>query len=429
MKTKVLKQIIKQEWRNLHAERTIYVAALLFALAFAYGVFNGIQFVRGERKVIETKIAETVKRHNDFKTDAARYEAELKDAGKTPKMLFGSSAAIFAGNLGVDVVLPVESFAAFSVGQADLQLPYTKISTFRGRQNLFDEAENENPLALLDRRFDLSFVVVFLYPLLILVVCYNLLSAERENGTLALTLSQPVSLKTLLLGKITIRAALVIGFVIFLGIVGAIVNGAIFGFEDVLWKLALWISIVAAYGCFWFAFAAFVNALGRGSATNAMLLVAAWLAFVVVIPSLINLLAASLYPIPSRLEYVQAIRAATNEIEQTDGKTRLVNFYRENPQFLPEGKTADTVIAASTPQFVGTYGNNTLLSELVENRVEPTLSRFDEQTQKQRRLISFLSFASPAVLTQDALDELAGTSAFRYENFRRAASDYGSQWR
>jgi ABC-2 type transport system permease protein len=56
-------------------------------------------------------------------------------------------------------------------------------------------------------------------------------------------------------------------------------------------QLLLWVTVVVAYGAFWFALAIAVNALGKNAATNAVMLAACWLAFVVVIPSVINLLA------------------------------------------------------------------------------------------------------------------------------------------
>jgi ABC-2 type transport system permease protein len=51
---------------------------------------------------------------------------------------------------------------------------------------------------------------VFLFPLRILALSYNLLSAEREQGTLALVLSQPVRLSTVVLGKLVARFGLVV---------------------------------------------------------------------------------------------------------------------------------------------------------------------------------------------------------------------------
>jgi ABC-2 type transport system permease protein len=42
-------------------------------------------------------------------------------------------------------------------------------------------------------------------PLLILALSYNFLSGEREAGTLQMLLSQPISLRSVVSGKIALR--------------------------------------------------------------------------------------------------------------------------------------------------------------------------------------------------------------------------------
>ena len=51
--------------------------------------------------------------------------------------------------------------------------------------------EVESPLNLMVGRFDLTFVVIYLLPLLVLALSFNVLSEEREQGTLALTCCSP----------------------------------------------------------------------------------------------------------------------------------------------------------------------------------------------------------------------------------------------
>jgi integrase len=60
----------------------------------------------------------------------------------------------------------------------------------------------------------------------------------------------------------------------------------------------------------WFGLAVFVASFGRPSSTNAMVLAAIWLAFVVLVPSLLNMGATTWYPVPSRVQMVQAVRAS-----------------------------------------------------------------------------------------------------------------------
>ena len=77
--------------------------------------------------------------------------------------------------------------------------------TTDAKETVTGGAELENPQRLLSGRLDLAFVLIYLYPLLILAISYNLLSAEQEQGTLALLLSQPVSLRTVILAKVAVR--------------------------------------------------------------------------------------------------------------------------------------------------------------------------------------------------------------------------------
>ena len=58
-------------------------------------------------------------------------------------------------------------------------------------------------------QFDVAFVVLFLYPLLIFAVSFDLTASERERGTLRLVLAQPVHLRDVVAGKMIARALLV----------------------------------------------------------------------------------------------------------------------------------------------------------------------------------------------------------------------------
>lgn len=96
-------------------------------------------------------------------------------------------------------LLPPGLLAPLAIGQSDLLPYYFKVST-DSRETIMASNEIENPNRLLAGRFDLALVLIFLYPLLILALTYNMLSVEQEQGTLALVLSQPVSLATLVTG-------------------------------------------------------------------------------------------------------------------------------------------------------------------------------------------------------------------------------------
>ncbi|HTS68896.1 MAG TPA: ABC transporter permease subunit, partial [Terriglobia bacterium] len=62
--------------------------------------------------------------------------------------------------------------------------------------------------------FDLKVVILDILPLLILLVSFDLIATEREDGTLRLILAQSVSLRILLLTRAGLRAGMVTAFMI-----------------------------------------------------------------------------------------------------------------------------------------------------------------------------------------------------------------------
>jgi ABC-2 type transport system permease protein len=109
------------------------------------------------------------------------------------------------------------------------------------------DSEMENPWNLLSGHVDVAFVVVYLLPLLIFALSYNLLSVEREQGTLRMLLSQPLNLTTLLLGKVTVRAGALLIFVVLVPLLGLLVARPEVRDVASLLNLSCWALLVTAY--------------------------------------------------------------------------------------------------------------------------------------------------------------------------------------
>ncbi|MBM3796435.1 MAG: DUF3526 domain-containing protein, partial [Acidobacteria bacterium] len=316
-------------------------------------------------------------------------------------------------------VMPPAALGSLAIGQSDLYPYYFRVST-SSKETFINNDEIENPVHLLAGRFDLAFVFLYLYPLVILAFSYNIVSAEKESGTLALTLSQPVSLSRVVLAKILPRALFVLALSVLLSVVGVIIGGADLAAEGALWRLLLWAGVTAAYGAFWFALAIAVNALGRGSATNAMMLADAWLLLVIVIPSVLNVAVKAAYPVPSRVELIQAIRVAGDESTR-QGSQLLARYLEDHPELAPPSSKP-----GGPPDF-GTL--QVAVNEATERKVQPVLAAFDAQLANQQRMVDRFRYLSPAIVAQAAFNDLAGSSAHRYQHFLTQVGAFHGQWR
>jgi ABC-2 type transport system permease protein len=65
----------------------------------------------------------------------------------------------------------------------------------------------------------------------------------------------------------------------------------------------------------------------------------------------------------------------------------------------------------------------------VAKRVRPVIDRFDAQLRRQQAAIDRLKFLSPAILLQDALNDISGTGAARHRFFLAQVDRFHQQWR
>ncbi len=411
----MLLSLMKYEWRNLNADRTPLTITLLLGVALAYGAWNGSQWVSFQRSTIQSALQEETERLRGVRNEIPKVDAgEIKVSPFTDPRL---PQALGRGPGARYAVMPPSALGALAVGQSDLYPYYFKVTT-GSKQTFLNSDEIENPVHLLAGRFDLAFVLLYLFPLVILACSYDLVSAEKEGGTLALALSQPITLSALTMAKVLPRVALVMTLAVLLPFAGVVLGGADLAADGAVERLLFWMAVTVAYGSFWFALAVAVNALGRSSATNAMALAGLWLLFVVVIPSVLNVAVKVAYPVPSRVELIQATRVA-GDAATRQGAQLLARYLEDHPEMAPAER-------GGIPDF-GTV--QVAVSEATERAVQPVLDRFDAQVAGQQRIVDRFRFLSPAIVAQSAFNDLAGASAQRYSHFLAQADEYHRQWR
>jgi ABC-2 type transport system permease protein len=412
----MFRRLLQHEWRILCADSTVWVIGAVFAASIGYAMLNGARWNAFEHSAQRAAAAEETARYGEMRAQIAG----LQRAGK-PVAAFGDprNPTMFGSRLGPRyAALPPAPLAPLAIGQSDLLASYFKVST-EARETIVAASEIENPHRLLVGRFDLAFVLVFLYPLLILAVTYNLFSAEKEQGTLALALSQPVAIGTLAAGKVALRALLLVGIVVSFSAAALLIAGVSVTAPGAAVRVALWIGAVSAYGALWFAIAVLVASFGRPSAVNATILATVWLLLVVMLPSLFNLVATTVYPVPSRVEMIQAVRVASDEAAGA-GSTLLARYYEDHPELATGG----------AEQAMNDFNIiRVAVDDDVARRARPVVDRYEQQLGRQQQMIDRLRFLSPAVLMQDALNDVAGTGTPRHKDFLAQVDRYHAQWR
>lgn len=389
----VTRRIVAHEWQLLRRDKTLVLVGILLAAAIGYAFMNG-----GSWRSTRLADVETIAGNAADALAANRAAAEADERRSLPQNV---------------VVLPPGPLSDFAIGQSDLYPYQARISAFPRADTIFQRYQLDSPTSLLAGRFDLAFVVVFLLPLVIIALTFNMLSGEREGGTLALAMAQAVDLRTLTAGKVLLRLAVVLGTTFVLCLAGFLLSGL--GEGPRLGRFLLWSTVVAAYALFWFGLSVAVGARGKRSETNAAILVCLWLGLVLILPGLLNVVVRSIQPVPTRLEYLSAMREASNEAAK-DGAKILAAFYHEHPELASEEQQGGFV-----PRYFAQQRK-------VEALLMPILEDLENQLAGQQKLVERLSFVSPAVLVQESMNSIAGSDLGRQQRYAREARQYLGDW-
>ena len=419
----MLSTLFRWELRALRRDPACWTALTLAVLALAFALLNGHRWRAQLDLTLATAAQRDLTARAEARTAAARLDATADTSvppsrdPRTPAGYAGYGMAHFA-------TLPAAPLAALTVGQSDL-LPSKLQLVPAALPTLAANSEPENPRRLLLGRFDAAFAIIFLTPLFIIALAHALLAGERERGTLALLLTQPLTLRTLFVGKLAPRvllallllALLAAAFLLFppasrLSSSGLAASAAP--------RLALWLAVALAYGAFWFALSAAVVTRPGGTATHAVTLTAGWLAFALLIPAGINLAVKTLHPVPSRIELILALRAATDSATSEQSKL-LAAYYEDHPEFAPANQVAGAAADANALRLASTAK--------IERDLAPVLARYESQLARQQSLVARLAFLSPALLAQSALADAAGTGTARHAAFVRQAVAHHAELR
>jgi ABC-2 type transport system permease protein len=300
------------------------------------------------------------------------------------------------------------------------------------------EPPTENPSALVAGSVDLAFVTIYLYPLLIVALTCNIVSADRDAGILAMVAAQPIDTRRWLAARALVRGAIAAIGVALPMVATSLLMPA--WSHDTALRLALWGIGVVGYCALWFTAAILISLRTASAANSAMVAAVLWLVAVVVIPAMLAIAQPLLAPASTRILYTNEERAVSLDVNpRVDAAIASLNQQvrrlpswtpaagRDHPTFtapLTASAGADLLTALDAGVWSPTMpaaqlsrGFAVARRVLTEQRLAPVLARLDEEDRHEALFYSMTRYASPALLMQSVFDEVAGTGRDRRLRF------------
>jgi ABC-2 type transport system permease protein len=293
--------------------------------------------------------------------------------------------------------------------------------------------------------------VVYLYPLFVVALCLDFITADRANGTLALTLAQGVSSRSLATARLTIRALALLLAGVVLPAIGIVVAHAVAGQPADVGRLLLWLMAVTGYLAVWVSACLILNARSRSAIANGLTMVTVWAVLTAILPAAVGLVARSVATVPSRILLANSERIerfAANEKMNQAFKDLIASFDAKyprgpNPEIVrnrfrfvgllsrPEGNPVLQAFYSTHPEFGRElihyqiwYAALTGRDIYVERRMTPLFEELRSERRRQQSVAGLLSYLSPSMILKVTLDDIAGTGPERHQRFLTQFGDY-----
>ena len=383
--------LIKQFFRS----KTVILAFGILMILGGLSITTGKQFLHQKQEAI-TKTAAQQKKHITVQKDLHKDDLGL--------LLY---------YLKFSFVKPLNPLAGIAIGQSDINthIQNVKILNLEGQKY---DTDLVNPMHLQVGNLDLSFLIIFLFPLVIIALTFNLLSEEVEKGTWKMITIHGKSALRFLLMKLSIRIFFIATILMLLFILSAVILGIEFN-KDFLHL----IGISYAYILFWFAVCFLVIVLRNTSNTNAIILLSTWLFLVVFLPVLINNYVSSQYPIEEAFTMTIKQRDEYHKRWDTNKQETMDKFYKHYPQF------SKYTVQEEGFSWLWYYAMQQMGDDESKEEREAMYAKINNREQLSTTLALFF----PPLQVQLAMNAIAKTSLTHHVTFLDATTKFHEELR
>ena len=332
-------------------------------------------------------------------------------------------------NIMPTIYRPPNVLSVFSTG-LDKQLDNSEKVNIQGLSDIKMETGQTNPLLSVFPTLDVTLIFKIVISILAILIAYDVISGEREQGTLKLILSNTTARYQVLFGKllaglmtliVPITASFIVGLLILM-------------FSDMVSLTPTeWLRIGLMYfACLIFVSAMFnlgllFSCLSKNSAICLVCALFLWLFFAVIIPNASAYIASQLKPVGSAKEFSQKVKAVT---QQRDNEIKELT--KDIQGGGSESHAPDAFglmyVMLCDKNFMNYYQKKYPITEPVKikyfNKVFELEKERTNEFLRQKHFGQNIALSSPIVLFESLMSVLAGTDFGNYECFKGSVKTY-----
>ncbi len=396
--------IFLYEWKHFLRSPFKIIALLLFVMASIYGLHNGNHLYKKQM----TEIEKIQQKKLDEKAETLAYY-EKGEKGPKDRPWVDLTTPFWATWYVPSYQFKSPSPAiVYSIGQAEQYGFYKKITFFASPYDADMAEEIANPERLQTGTLDFTFVLLFLMPLLLLILLYNLKSTEAEQGFLPLIEVQTASKNKWLLSRMVFYVMLSAFIIIALLLYGAILTNVFETASNAFLKILIYALL---YLVFWSIIYFLILKNGKRILGNTLKMIGIWLLIAFIIPATVYQVVSIEKPANLMTDLIDADRDKKQELYDLPDSI----FQKKVNAFYPQ-IVESKVYKDSTKR---TMAMNRSASALVNQLKKESIKLIEADNKEKNAIIKRTFWFNPMSFFQNKFNSISQTHFRDYEAYRQ----------
>ena len=380
------------------------ISILFYMIAVIYGCQNGYNLFKKHNKEIMS-----IKANYEASIEKMLVQYEGIENGSVDNPRRDPTAPYWAiWNTPSYAFKYPSSMMVFSLGQSEQYGYYKRVTNWSSTfdNDLAEEIANPERLAM--GTLDFNFVLIYLTPILLIILLFNIGGLEKDLNFDNLIYVNNISKKNWLLSRFSFYFVL-LNIILFVLLIPYGLLSAVFQNEAISFlKLSLLILI---YNLIWFLIFYLINYWGKNSPDHAIKMISTWLVFCIIIPGAFHQVASLKYSTNYMTDYLDVSRDQRYGIFDLPADTLQSKLLKIFP------KLQNTIYAVDTSLNKSIVDKS--ISGLVNVLNKEVVKKIEKSNDDKNQFVKSYFILNPVVYFQNKINSFTKTDYYAYKSYRK----------
>ena len=391
------------EFNHFKKSSAKVITYLTFLIACFYSIYNGFELQNSHNETILS-----IKLEHDKGIYELFNWFDKGLTGPEDKSWIDISNPTWALSLTPQYTIKEPSpLLPLGLGQAEQYGFYKKITNWSSTYDNDMVQELTNPERLVNGNIDFSFLIIFLLPVLLIILIYNIRGLEQDFNFEKLINVQFGSISKWVLIRLSFYVLLLILSVVVIIIGVSLINNVfISNYSDILSLIGLFSGYIFCFAIVFY----FIILSSSGSSSIAFKMIGFWLMFCIVIPGSVHQYASIKYPVNYMTDFLDANRKEAYQIYELP----IDYLYYQLIDLYPN---LSQTIHASDERIDNNIISNSICA-LVNQLNKNAIKKIEFQNEAKNKLINSSYWFNPVSFIQNKWNSLTMTDYYSYQLYR-----------